>query len=301
MAFIAEKVAARYMARVVNADMRFAPPREIVNGVELGELPVEVLAVWKACVESNTKAGRQLPEYGIRKYWVAKCLKNGIALPMKYQKGGLGATHGHWKNKSLDQIEEFCKQSLISKGLLDETRRTAFDVQMEITHFERMLGEAKQKIEGRLRGSGKGARTPLEQSQAEVEKFEKIIAERKQEIVRFQEEAARYAKAKSDAIAFEKDFQHLLQEAARTLGDKKVFELAQKALQNFTENVELEGPEIVQDLGWDRQAGVLDTLGGLLKKAWDWVTSALQSVVNWFEDLAHDTDQIASMMDEAGA
>lgn len=298
-----EAVVRRFLAKTLQAeDERFRPPREIVNAVDAGELPVEALNVWKAVVEKQTEGARPLDVGAAYAYWRNKCLKNGIALPPGLQKGGEGATHGPWKIKTGDEIEEWVKQTLRSKGLLNEVGKSVHDWQMEITHLERMVAEAQTKIEGRLRGSGPGAKTPLEKSQAELTKYSKELATAKGELIRLQEEAARYEKAKNCAIEFEKEFQFMMLLAAKDLDKASVLESVKKAIARFEQGLEIpDAQSPSHDVDRYRQAGLWDSVSDAAKKAWAWLASTFGALIEWFQDLGADTDKLANLLDQAGA
>jgi len=303
MPVIAENVARRFLAVSVVADDRFRPPKEIVNAVDSGEIPAEALNVWKAVVESQTGGGRHLEggkAYAAAyEYWRNKCKKNGIALTPGLLKGGQGASHGPWKIKTGDQIEEWIKQTLKSKGLLDEVANTAHDWEMEIVHLERMIEETQQKIQGRLRGSGTGSRTPLEKSQSELAAFQKEMASAKDELARLVAETARYEKAQNFSIEFEKEFQFMMLVAAKDLDKKDVLASVKKAIERFEQGLAIPDAESpAHDL---KAAGVLDTLGDMATKAWNWVASTFDSLLSWFADLTQDTDKVSKMLDQAGA
>ena len=302
MPVIPESVARRFLAFSVLSDERFRPPKEIVNAVDSGEIPAEALNVWKAVVEFQTQGARPL-EYGAAyKYWRNKCLKNGIALPASLLAGGKGATHGPWKVKNGDEIEEWVKQTLKSKGLMDEVAKTAHDWEMEIVHLERMIQETNAKIEGRLRGSGPGARTPLEKSKAEMAKYQKAIEDAVIELDRLKKESARYLKAQNCSIEFEKEFQFMMLIAAKDLDKKGVMESVKKAIERFEQGLDIPDAESpAHDVEKYKNAGILDDIGGALKKAWDWLASSFQSLLDWFLDLGEDTDKISKMLDQAGA
>jgi hypothetical protein len=302
MPVIAEAVARRFLAFSVMSDERFRPPKEVVNAVDSGELPAEALNVWKAVVEGQSGGARALNYGAAYAYWRNKCLKNGIALPPSLQKGGQGATHGPWKIKTGDEIEEWVKQTLKSKGLLDDVAKTAHDWEMEIVHLERMLQETEAKIDGRLRGSGPGARTPLEKSKAELAKYAKQLDEAKAELDRLQKETSRYAKAQNCAIEFEKEFQFMMLVAAKDLDKKAVLESVKKAIERFEQGLDIPGAESpAHDIEKYKNAGILDAIGGALSKAWNWLASTFDSLIDWFKDLGQDTDKISSMLDQAGA
>jgi len=300
-------VARRFLSFALVSDERFRPPKEIVNAVDAGELPAEALNVWKAVVEKQTGGARPLDYGAAYSYWRNKCLKNGIALPSSLQSGGMGATHGPWKVKNGDEIEEWVKQTLKSKGLLDEVAKTAHDWEMEIVHLERMVQETNTKIEGRLRRSGPGARTPLEKSQAELAKFTKELDAAKAELGRLQEESLRYLKAQNCAIEFEKEFQFMMLLAAKDLDKKTVLESVKKALARFEAEIWEEPMEFSPEMEAELQdyspknAGILDDVGGALKKAWNWLSSTFSALIDWFADLGQDTDKISKMLDQAGA
>jgi len=302
MPVIPESVARRFLAFSVLSDERFRPPKEIVNAVDSGEIPAEALNVWKAVVEFQTQGARPLVYGAAYEYWRRKCLKNGIALPASLLKGGKGATHGPWKVKNGDEIEEWVKQTLKSKGLMEEVAKTAHDWSMEIVHLERMIQETNAKIEGRLRGSGPGARTPLEKSKADLGKFGDELAAAKAEFARLTEESSRYMKAQNCSIEFEKEFQFMMLVAAKDLDKKGVLESVKKAIERFEQGLDIPDAESpAHDVEKYKNAGILDDIGGALKKAWSWLASSFESLIDWFQEIGEDTDKISKILTEAGA
>lgn len=309
MPVIAEDVARRFLARSVLSDAAFQPPKEIVNAVDSGQLPPEALNVWKAVVREKEKGSRPVGYDAFRVYWANKCKANGIALPAEFDYssskpvgGGQGASQGSWKIKTGDEIEEWVKQTLKSKGLMVEVGKSCHDWQMEIVHLERMIRETNEKIEGRLRGSGKGARTPLERSQAELADFSKQLTEAKSELERLSKEVARYPQAKNYSIEFEKEFQFMMLVAAKDLDKKDVLASVKKAIERFEQGLAIpDAQSPAHDVDRYKNAGILDAIGGALSKAWNWLTSTFKSLIEWFKDLGQDTNKIQSMLDQAGA
>ena len=180
--------------------------------------------------------------------------------------------------------------------------KTAHDWEMEITHLERMLQETEAKIEGRLRGSGPGARTPLEKSKTELVKYAKQMADAKAELARLQTETARYSKAQNCAIEFEKEFQFMMLVAAKDLDKKGVLESVKKAIERFEQGLAIPDAESPShDIEKYKNAGILDAIGGALTKAWDWLSNTFDALIEWFKDLGQDTDKVSKMLDQAGA
>lgn len=297
MTVLAERVARRFLAFQLVSDERFRPPKEIVNAVDTGEIPPEALNVWKAVVEASSGSAIPLNYGAAYAYWRNKCLKNGIALPASLLKGGQGAEHGPWKIKTGDQIEEWVKATLKAKGLLDDVAKTAHDWEMEIVHLERMIQETQTKIEGRLRGSGPGARTPLEKSKADLEKYAKQMDDAKAELTRLVSETQRLSQVKNCSIELVKDLcfsaivdRKNLDKVNLLAAFKKAMEILDKEL-SLSESMELA----------EKSAGILDTLGKALSKAWNWLVSVFESFFAWVGELRGDTDKLASIFDQAGA
>ena len=89
------------------ADIRYRPPKWICNAGEGGELPVEVLVVWKATVERLDSKFN----YGAGvKVWRSKCAKEGIELG-RFAAGGRQSP-GDWRHQTGDKIETWCKNKL---------------------------------------------------------------------------------------------------------------------------------------------------------------------------------------------
>jgi hypothetical protein len=140
---------------------RYTPPRGIVNGVETGELPPEVLDYWSYVVEAygphwDPKNGRCWA--AAVQHWRNKCRKMGIVLPGNYQEGkeddpgklgGPGGA-GRWATTPGEQIEEWVKANMKSRSLIDETGRTIDEWRAWVAHYEQAAAKTQELIDKHL-------------------------------------------------------------------------------------------------------------------------------------------------------
>lgn len=313
MALIARTVVSRFLSReaafMALADDRFRPPLSIVNGVDSGVLPAEVLSVWKYVVEtqgSHAKYGDAV------EHWRNKCKKMSIALPAEYsEKGSLGGegSQGPWKVKTGEQVEDWVKECLKSKGLIEEVGRSVYEWKLQINHYEREVNDAQGLVDKHLAGISEGNR--VKQRQQWLEKAKKSLDENKKELDRCKEacdelekQLARYAEHKSPTVEFEKEFQFMLGIAAKDFSNKQVLEAVAKALERFEKGLPMPGAGPQDDpamYGGYKAAGIGDAVLGLLEKAWDFVKSAFKDLADWVKDLTADTKKLEGLLDKAGA
>jgi hypothetical protein len=327
----------RFLSRQVLSDDKFRPPKSVVNAVETGKLDSHVLLFWKDVVEkiSATSGWKGSGSYAAAiAYWRSKCAKNNFPLPNEYITGlGGKGSQGRWSVKTGDDIEEWVKQTLTSQGLVAEVGKTADEVQMAITHTKRVLDEAQAKVEKHVAGLGK-AKTHRGVSQkvkwlgdanAEVGKFEADLEKSIEQVKALKAVAAKKAEVENYSIAFEREFQFKMLEAAKSLDKKGVIEAVHKALERFEKGLEIPGPysgpadepnwgedvEKVHQPGlgreapWapmqSRQAGIVDFISGYLLKAYNYLRGAFDLFTDWVEDLKTETKGIESLLKEAGA
>ena len=313
MSLVPATVVSRYLAKKAAfsfmSDDRFRPPAAIVNAVDSGKLPAEVLNVWKYVVQ---KQGSHF-EYGASiKHWRNKCNKMGgpLTLPEEYMKGlgGEGA-EGAFKVKTGEQIEDWVKECLKSKGLLAEVGNSIHDWELEIGHFRREVSEAQEKVDLHLKGIAEGnrvkqrqawletARKALDENQKELDKCEAALAELKATM-------ARYDEHKSPTIEFEKEFQFMMLLLAKDFDQKTVLGAVEKAVNRFKEGLDIPMASPTDDpskyQGY-KAAGILDFLSNALAKAWEALKGAWAAFTDWLGDLRGDTKKVGDLLTLAGA
>jgi hypothetical protein len=313
MSLVPSAVVSRYLAKKAAFDFisddRFRPPAAIAKAVQTGELPAESLNVWKYVV---TKMDTHFSYAAALSHWRNKCNKMGgeLTLPTKFMEGlgGAGA-EGDFKVKTGEQIEDWSKEMLRSKGLLAEVGNSIHDWKLEIGHFEREMSEAQEKIDTHLKGIAEGNR--VKQRQDWLEKARKAFDENQKELDRckkaltdLETTMARYDEHKSPTIEFEKEFQFMLLLAAKDFDKKAILEAVGKAIERFEQGLDIpmatpaDAPAQYQGY---KSAGVLDAVSGVLSKAWDFLKSAWASLTGWIDDLMGDTKKIDDLLTRAGA
>ena len=287
MISLATRVARRYSLTILS-DARFQPPRQILQGVDSGELPVQCLAIWKYSVE----ALKDHFSYGAgTAYWRNKCLKEGVELNPKYMEADQGATFGPFKIKSGDQIEDWVKEQMRSKGLYRDGIKVAYEWELELHHFQSDLAEAQErvakheaalakKITGGRQKWLEGAKADLNEAQSGVDKAMKAIAA-------FKTEVTRYEDIKAPVIDFEQQFQSMLQSATLDLSKREILSQAKAALARFEAELANQA----------KTAGAMDTLWGAAEKAWNWAVASFHRLTDWVADLTSSTKRISKLLD----
>lgn len=309
---IANNVIRRFLAShaPVAADSRFTPPRGIVNGVDTGELPVECLNIWKYVVEyEGERFNPKNPKSWAAtvQHWRNKCAKMGIVLPKKYieELGGEGGA-GRWSAKTGEQIEDWVRETIKSKQLLDQVGRSCYDWKLWIAHYEKKAAEAQELIDKHIKGMAEaktdkgvaqrkkwleGARKDLSEQIDQLEKARKALAS-------LEEQAQRYNQSQVPTIEFEKEFQFMLLLALKEFDKKQVLEAVQTAIQRVEQGLDIPGGyPSTEGLEGYRTAGVMDAL----TKAWDFLVDKFEQFVDWMKGLLGLTNRIEKMMNEAGA
>ncbi len=305
----------RFLARRLVADERFRPPKSIVNAVETGVLDSHVLLFWKDVVEkiSAGPGGWKDSSYGAAiSYWRNKCAKNGYPLPREYMEGlGGKGSQGRWSIKTGDDIEDWVKQTMMSQGLIASLTKTAAEWEMEIAHLERLLEDAKGRVEKHQAGLAKAKSMKgvaqkqkwLDEAMGDVDKFDKEMAKAREQLKAMTAATEKKAKAESYAIDFEKEFQFMLEVAAKDLGKPTVLDSMKKAIERFEKGLEIPGPyqePIVKPLA-ERSAGIGDWISGFLLKAWEYLKGAFDFFRDWIGDIEKATKDIEGVLKEAGA
>jgi len=292
-------LAFRVAQRVMWSDDRFQPPKNIVNGVSTGELPTEVLMVWKYVVES---LGPKFNFAGGMQYWRSKCAKEGISLPAAYLKGGTGSTHGEWKVKSGDQIEEWIKQRLLSEKLISTTQRTASEWQLEINSLLAHAEAAREKIADHEKKLTEGNRVKqrtawLASAKKDLERCSKDLEKAQAAVEGLQESMDKHEDVKAPVISFEKQFQGMLHEASNDLSKREVLAQAKAALAKF--EAEMNTPKFAADNMGDHAVAMWNAI----KRGWDglWkrVLSAFAKIEAWADDLLDDTKKLDKLVASA--
>jgi len=300
----------RVAGHFVFADRRFQPPKQIVNGVDSGELDPKVLLIWKYTVE---RLGDKFNFGAGTAYWRNKVKKERIPLPAKYDKGGEGATHGPWKIKSGDQIEDWVRAKLASEDLINEAGRSVADWELEISHLKTEISDAQALVEKHKAGLATGKRVKqrtewLAGATANLKKATKDLDKATAAVAELQKATERHETHQSPTIAFEKTFQAALSEATNDLKKHEVLDAARAALAKFeaeleeaAEMEEIEEAPITQRSPMVFQAGVGDAILVGLKKLWSYVTGAFEGIVEWAKDIVADTKAINKLLSQAGA
>jgi len=305
------KVVRRFLATsiplTVVADARFKPPRGILNGVETGELPREVLNVWKYVVE---RQGEHYQYDACVEHWRNKCARMNIVLPQKYIKelGGKGGA-GRWAVTAGEQVEDWVKENLKSEGLMDGVGRSVYDWTLWIEHWEHEIEKALELVDTHTKALGKaksdkgvaqrikwlnGARTKLGSFTDELEKAKKALDDLMKVI-------ERHAKAKSPTVEFEKEFQFLVLLAMKEFDKEAVRKAVETALERVEQGMDIPGGESAFNVenyepGF-KSAGLFDALG----KAWDWLLNKFDALVDWVGGILRITNKLEGMLKAAGA
>jgi hypothetical protein len=288
MLTLAQRIAHRYSYTILSDD-RFRPPKWLLAGVEAGEIPTKGLSVWKYIVESM---GPKFTYGGATVYWRNKCKKEGIDLQPKHLQSGEGAEFGPFKVKTGDQIEEWVKERLKSEGLYQEGVKTAAEWELEVGHLQRMIDDAKTRIQTHEKGLAEGSRVKqrekwLAEAKSDLAKAEKDVDAALKALKGFQTEVARHETVVAPAIDFEKTFQSVLQSATLDLSKREVLAQAKAALAAFEKEM----------MAQPRTAGILDDLVTVLERAWNWVVGAFHAIGDWASDLMSDTKRIGKLLD----
>lgn len=323
---VPQNIVRRYLAKTVIADERWKPPASIVNAVDEGKLDPHVLVFWKEVVEiilktdqargKDRKSSEEVYKAAVP-YWRNKCADKGFPLPKEFLDGQLGGagSEGRWAIKTGDQVEEWVKQTLLSQKLVETVESSADDVLAEISYLEKMVQDSSEKVElhlGKLT-SEKGpkglARRQkwLEGAQANMADFSKKLAASKGTLKALKEAAQKKSQAGSYAIEFEKEFQFLMQVAAKDMTQASVVESVKKAIARFEQGLEIPDAESpAHDIGRyegpsGKTAGVLDFVAGALAKAWSYLVGAFDYFTDWIEGVVGTTKKIDKLLSEAGA
>lgn len=301
MSLVPATVVRRFLAKKAGfgilSDDRFRPPASIANAVAEGKMPEEVLNVWKYVA---TKHSDHFEYNACVVHWRNKCAKMGIALPPEYIEGlGGKGSQGAFAAKTGEQVEDWVKETLKSKGLLAEVGNSVHDWLMEINSFERKVAEAQEDIDKHMKGLAEGDRVKqrqkwLEGAQKKFDAAQKELDACKAALKDLQDQMARYDSHKAPTVAFEAEFQLMMQLAAKDFDKKSVLEAVQKAIQRFEQGLDL--PEMS-----DKTAGLTDIIPAFLSKAWDFLKSAWAEFTNWVGELVGTTKKLDKLLSAAGA
>lgn len=293
---LALRVAQRFQ---VVADDRYRPPKNIVNGVSTGELPVEVLGVWKYTINRLDKGAGARTNFGAAvAYWRNKCAKEGIQLPAAYLKGGKGSSHGEWKVKNGDDIEVWVKERLESAGLASSTQMTAAEWELEISHLQSAVDDAKSRIAKHEKGLAAGNRVKqrtqwLAEATRDLESSGKDLEKARAAVEGLQATIEKHEDVEVASIDFEKQFQLMLHQASNDLSKRDVLAQAKAALQKFED--EMSSPKFASD----KQADASD-LWKMVKRGWDglWkrVMSAFAAVGDWASDVLASSKRLDKLI-----
>jgi len=289
-------LADRIVARYVLSDDRYRPPKWLVHGVDTGEIPTKGLLVWKYVVESM---GPKFGYGGAVVYWRNKCKKEGVDLQPKFLTSGEGAEFGPFKIKTGDQIEDWVRERLRSEGLINDATKTASEWELEITHLERQVVDAQERIAKHRAGLAEGTRVNqrmkwLAEAEGDLSRASKDLDAARAAVSELKTEVVRHVDHKAPCIDFEKQFQAALNLATNDLSKKDVLAQARAALAKF--EAEMAGSKMAAD-----KAALGGTLWGLAQRAWNWVVSAFEDIREWVRDLVGDTKRLSKLLDAAGA
>jgi len=279
-------LAHRIATRFIQGDDRYRPPKYILNGVETGELPNEALMIWSYVVQ---KMGDKFDFGGGTVYWRNKCKKEGIDLPVAYLQKESGAEYGVFKVMGGDQIETWVKERLKSAGLLNEARRTVAEWELEISHLKSVVAAAAEKVEKHTKGIAEGSRVKqrqgwLAEAQQSLDSASKDLTKAEQALVDLGKAADRHVDVQAPVIAFEQQFQLLLDQAMNDMSRKELLARAKAALTAFEAQIAGAGA---------RTAG----LGDALKRFWDKVVGCFVALKDWAQDILHSTKQLNKLFD----
>lgn len=316
MSLVPATVVSRYLAKKAAfsllSDDRFRPPAAIVNAVSEGRLKAEVLGAWKYVVEQQ---GDHFNYAAAVKYWRNKCNKMAqekeeYFLPEEFQKGlgGEGA-EGAFKVKTGDEIEEWVKECLTSKGLIVQVGNSVQQWELQIGHFRREVTDAQEKIDTHIKGIAEGNR--VKQRQEWLEKARKTLADNQKELdkckaalAEIKATMARYDEHKSPTIEFEKEFQFLMLLLAKDFDQETVLGAVDNAVKRFKKGLDIPMATPVDDpskyQGY-KAAGILDFLSNALAKAWEALKGAWAAFTDWLGDLRGDTKKVGDLLTLAGA
>ena len=314
------QIAKRVASRIIEADQRFQPPKQIVNGVDNGELPAKVLMIWKYTVE---RLGAKFNYGAGTAYWRNKCRKEGIDLPSKYLKGGEGAEFGPWKIKTGDQIEDWVRERLKSEGLISDVARTAAEWQLEISHLESAIEDAKDRIVKHREGLAAGNRVNqrekwLAEAEKDLSKATKDLDKARQAVEDLSDTVQKHSEHKAPVVEFEKQFQFAMMLALQNLDKKDVIEAAKSAIAKFEAQVtDAQAAELAETqqaveeaipptlavpykaANMEKLAIVMMLFEGL-KKLYDIVKGAFESLVDWTKDILGINKSVKKMLAQAG-
>lgn len=297
MPFSALSVVSRFLGKQASFEMlsddRFRPPASIANAVAEGKLPAEVLNVWKYVV---TKQADHFEYAAAVKHWRNKCAKMNIVLPPEYIEGlGGKGSQGAFAVKTGEQVEDWVKETLKSKGLIADVGNSCHDWLLEINSLEREAAEAQEKMDTHIKGIAEGNR--VKQRQEWLEKAKTTLSEKvkeldvcKKALKELEEALTRYDTHHSPTVEFEKEFQFMMLLAAKDFDKKDVLAAVAKAVQRFEEGLDMPVTEV-------KVAG----LGDILGKAWEFLKSAWADFKGWVSDLMGTTKKLNSLLDKADA
>ena len=201
-------LAFRVAQRFMYSDDRYRPPRQILMGVDDGLLDPKVLLIWKYTVE---RLGNKFNYGAGTAYWKNKCKKEGLDIPQQFQQAGQGATFGHFKIKSADEIEEWVKETMRTAGLISDVAKTAEEWKIEISHFQSALDDAKDRISKHEKGLAEGNRVNqrtkwLAEAKKDLENASKELDTANKAIEGLEEAIEQHEDKGAPVISFEKQF-----------------------------------------------------------------------------------------------
>ena len=239
-------------------------------------------------------------------HWRNKCAKMGIVLPKKYIEalGGEGGA-GRWAGKTGEQVEEWVKETIKSKQLIDDVGRSCYDWKLWIAHYEKKVSEAQTLIDKHIKGLEKAkSEAGVKQRQKWLEGARKELSEQvdflekaRKSLSALEEQVKRYAQSKVPTIEFEKEFQFMLLLALKEFDKKQVLEAVQTAIQRVEEGVDIPAPYPSTEgmEGYGKTAGLMDAL----TKTWDFLQDKFEQLVDWMKGVVGLTNRIEKMMNEA--
>jgi len=314
MSLAPDVVLRRFLAKHSGFDLRAetkAIPQSVANAVKKfltlkksgtpadqmpeDALPPEVLIVWQYVVD---KQGQHFEYAAAINHWRNKCAKDGIPLTQPFITGLGGAgSKGEFSTMSGEQVDDWVKATLRSEGMMDEAGQSALRWKLEIGHYKSEIEKFKELVDKHTKGIAEGNR--VRQRQEWLEKAVKNLDEQGKELARcekaldeFMASIQRHTTHRSPTVAFEREFQFMMQQAAIDFDRSDVLKAVEAAVKRFAENIEMPPADDVKTANF-----LTDVLG----KAWKWVSSKWAAFMDWFEGLVKRTSDLNKLLDRANA
>lgn len=274
------------------------PPKWVLMLVNGGEVSPKALLVWKQVVEKQRALGSD-SFAGAVAYFRNKCSKEGVELPKEYQKGGEGRGKGALASFPIknEQIEDWVKQQMLSKGLIAEVGRSVAEQQMSLDSVDRHVKDAQIRVakhQSAIAGGDETGRRAkwLAGAEQDLQKLQDELKTAKTAVESVKTTAERHATSEAPSVSFEKEFQKLLKAAAKEMSKQDIMTKVLQTVAVF--NAELDAPVM-------RVAGLGDVIVKMLDTAWKKVMDAWRKVSGWIKSMRQATGSLSKMLDKAGA